>query len=99
LENLQAEAYLPVTATVTIRSPMGTVVHQQTWSQTLAAAAGTWLNTAWLSSGTSPLGTYSVVQEAWDVHGEYYLNRFSFTLGPLDVRYIYLPMVVRSHAP
>jgi hypothetical protein len=99
LENLQATAELPVTATVQIRSPLGVVVHEQTWSETLEGTQAQWLQSSWPSGSDAQSGIYSVIQEAWDAHGEAYLNRSSFTVGPLEVRYIYLPLVVRSYAP
>jgi hypothetical protein len=98
LENLQATAELPVTATVQIRSPLGAVVHEQVWSETLQGAEK-WLQTSWQSGTDAVPGTYSVLQEAWDVHGESYLNRSSFTLGIAETRYIYLPVVLRAYRP
>jgi hypothetical protein len=99
LENLQATAELPVTATLQIWSPLGAVVHEQAWSETLQGAEGKWLPASWQSAPEAELGTYSVVQEAWDANREAYLNRSSFTLGPFEFRYIYLPIVVKSYAP
>jgi ligand-binding sensor domain-containing protein len=99
LENLQAEAELPVTATVQIRSPLGALVHEGAWSETLLGGEGKWLNTSWQSGAEPELGTYSVVQEAWDASGEAYQNRSSFTVGPVEFWNIYLPLVVRGYGP
>jgi methionine-rich copper-binding protein CopC len=99
LENLQAGAELPVTATVQIRSPLGMLVHEQAWSETLLGAEGKWLNTSWQSGPEAELGIYSVVQEAGDAYGEAYLNRSSFTVGPVEIWPVYLPLVVRGYAP
>jgi hypothetical protein len=99
LENLQAGAELPVTATVQIRSPLGVLVHEQACSETLLGGEGKWLYAAWPSGPEADLGTYSVVQEAWDAYGEAYLNRSSFTVGAVEFWNIYLPLVVRGDGP
>jgi hypothetical protein len=99
LENLQASAGLPVTATVEIRSPLGTLVHEEIWTRTLAAGEETTLDTTWLSGPDATDGAYSVLQAAWDAHGESYLNRSSFTVGTIPSRYTYLPVVLRDHTP
>ncbi len=99
LENLQAAADLPVTVTLKIRTPLGSLVYEQLWTETLAGSEVRWLNTAWPSEEGAVLGTYSVVQEACDAHGECYQNRSSFIIGPLDTRFIYLPLVLRGFAP
>jgi hypothetical protein len=99
LENLQAAAELPVTATLEIRSPLGTLVHDETWTRSLEGTEEVSLGTTWLSGQDAEEGSYSVLQEAWDAHGESYLNRSSFTVGPFDYAYIYLPLVLRDHSP
>jgi hypothetical protein len=99
LENLQATTELPVTATVEIRSPLGAVVHEQAWSQTLNGAEMKQLQTSWTSGPGAVLGTYAVLQEAWDLHGERYLNRSSFALGVATTRYVYLPVLLKGYGP
>jgi hypothetical protein len=99
LENLQAAAQLPVTATVEIRSPLGAVVHEQAWSQTLDGAEKKQLQTSWKTGAGAVLGTYSVLHEAWDLYGERYLKRSSFILGVATTKYVYLPVVLRSYTP
>jgi len=98
-ENLQAAADLPVTATVQNRTPLGSLVSEQLWTETLAASEVRWLNTGWPSGESAVLGTYSVVQDACDVHGECYQNRSAFIVGPLDTRLVYLLLVLRGFAP
>lgn len=60
---------------------------------------GRWLYASWQSGPEADLGTYSVVQEAWDAYGEATLNRSSFTVGPVEFWNIYLPLVVRGYGP
>jgi hypothetical protein len=96
LENLQASTELPVTATVQIRSPLGALVHEQIWTETLQGAEVKWVHGSWQSGPEAEPGTYSVVQEAWNAYGDAYLNRGSFTLGPVEYWDIYLPLVMRD---
>jgi hypothetical protein len=99
LENLQTAAELPVTVTLQIRSPLGNLVHEQVWTEVLAGSEVKWLNTAWESGEDALLGSYSVLQEACDRYQECYENRSSFIVGPLDTRFIYLPLVLRGFGP
>ena len=102
LENLQGTAALPVTATVVIRSPLGTVVYSQTWQVTLSGGEERWLSDVWQSGTDADPGVYSVMQEAEDAYGEQRVQAASFTLGapvgPVEHR-IYLPLVLRNYAP
>ena len=99
LENLQATAALPVTSTIQIRTPLGSLVYEQLWTETLAGSEVRWLDTAWPSGEGAVLGTYSVLQGSCDAYGECYQNRSSFIVGPLDTRFVYLPLVRRGFAP
>jgi hypothetical protein len=96
LENLQAAADLPVTATMQIRSPLGSLVYDQIWTETLAGSEVRWLPAEWQSEEGAVLGIYSVVQEACDGYWACYQNRSFFIVGPLDTQFIYLPVVLRG---
>ncbi len=78
LENLQGAAALPVTATVVIRSSLGTVVYSRTWTLTLGGGEEQWLSDVWQSEPDAGPGVYLVVQEATDAYGEHDLNSASF---------------------
>jgi hypothetical protein len=98
IENLQAAADLPVTATLQIRSLLGNLVYERVWTETLVGSEVWWLNDVWQSGEGPVLGIYSVVQETCDSYGECYQNRSSFIVGPLDTHSIYLPLVMRRFA-
>ena len=49
LENLQANATLPITASVEIRSPIGTLVYAHSWVLLLAEGADRLVTTVWQS--------------------------------------------------
>ena len=102
LENLQGVATLPVTATVEMRSPLGTVVYSQTWTLTLGGGEEKWLDDVWQSGVDAVLGVYAVMQEAEDAYGEQQVQATSFTVAVREERpekRVYLPVVLRNYSP
>jgi hypothetical protein len=95
LENLQPTD-LAVTTTVQVRSPLGGLVYEQAWSETLAGSEVRWLDAEWQSGESAVEGTYSVLQAACDGYGECTQNRSSFVIGPVETRTIYLPVVLKD---
>jgi hypothetical protein len=96
LENLQAGAALPVTVSVNIRSPLGTVVYSRIWNLTLTGGETRQLTDTWSSGEDAAAGGYSVLQEVEDAYGTRTWNNALFVVngGPVGY-YIYLPLVVR----
>ncbi len=99
LRNLQDAAALPTTFTLTVRSPLGTVVYSHTQTLTLNAGQERILSTSWTSGKDAQPGAYAVLQEAVAVTGERALTSGTFTVNAIEPQRewrIYVPLVMRN---
>ncbi len=95
LRNLQAAAFLPLTATLSARAPGGSEVFSRTWHITLNGGETRFLSDSWTATTDAPVGDYALSLAAQAPY-ESLSRQTSFSLGQ-GIRTIYLPLILRNH--